>query len=166
MEKFSLAYVSVLAFQSGFTAHPQPTALDNIGIDIAVTDDERLFTQLPPCQFYAQVKSIRESKLKQKDGNTYYKLRRKNYDRLIQSKVGNTILLLLVILPDNPSDWLYSTEYSTLIQYSCYWFCFEGWPESNLKHEDSKVDILVTHEDLLTPITFPLLMQKIVDKEI
>jgi hypothetical protein len=165
MEKFSIAYISVLAFQSGFTAHPQPTALDHIGIDIAVVDDTRLF-QLPPCQFYAQVKSVRESKLKVKDGKTYYKLRRKNYDSLIKSVPGSTILLLLVVLPDDPRDWLISTEYSTLIQYLCYWLCFGGQSPSTLKHEDSKLDVLFTHENLLTPITFPLLMQKVADGEI
>ena len=165
MEKFSLAYISLLAFQSGFTAHPQPTALDNVGIDIAVVDDTRVL-RLPPCQFYAQVKSTKERSLKVKNGETYYKLRRKNYDSLIKSRSGNTILLLLVILPDHVADWITCSESSTLIQYSCYWFCLGGYPESTLKHEDSKVDIQVTQENLLTSASFPLLMQKIADGEI
>lgn len=71
MESFSYAYIYALASQAGFTFNQEPKGIDNVGIDISVKDPLRLF-DMPPCQFYAQVKCVRKTKLISKKNGLFY----------------------------------------------------------------------------------------------
>ena len=118
-----------------------------------------------PCKFTAQVKCTRKSKLKTKSNKVFYPLRRKNYDILIKSQPYNTILLILMVVPDNVEEWIIADKFSTIVRQCCYWFCLQNCSESKLQHEDSKEHILLEENSLLTPETFPILMQSIADGE-
>ena len=165
MESFSYAYVYALASQAGFAFKEEPRGNDNIGIDISVNDPERFF-DFPSCRFAAQVKCVRKTKLAQKKNGIFYELRRKNYDTLIKSCPFNTILLIILVVPDEPSDWVVFNESDIVIKHNCYWFCLQGSPPSTHWHEDSKEQIQLFENQLLTPESFPFLMQKIADGEI
>ena len=165
MESFSYAYVYALASQAGFAFKEEPRGNDNIGIDISVNDPKRLF-DFPSCRFAAQVKCVRKTKLIQKRNGIFYGLRRKNYDTLIKSRPYNTILLIILVVPDEPIDWVTFNESDIVIKHNCYWFCLQSFPSSTHKHEDSKEQIQLFEGQLLTPESFPFLMQKIADGEI
>lgn len=165
MESFSYAYVYALASQAGFAFKEEPRANDNVGVDISVNDPKRFF-EIPSCRFSAQVKCVRKGKLQQKTNGIFYKLRKKNYDTLLKSCPGNTILLIVFVVPDNSIDWVVSNTSDTIIKHNCYWFCLQGYPPSTLQHEDSKEPIELSNAQLLTPQSFPSLMQKIANGEI
>lgn len=164
MESFSYAYIYALASQAGFTFNQEPKGIDNIGIDISVKDPLRAFN-MPPCQFYAQVKCVRKTKLVSRKDGIFYGIKKKYYDILTKSQPYNTILLFVVVVPDDPGDWINLDEFSIIVKHNCYWFCFQGLPLSSHKHEDSKENIKLLDTNLLTPESFPLLMQKIADGE-
>jgi len=165
MEAFSYAYVYALASQAGFAFREEVKGNDNIGIDISVNDPERFF-DIPPCRFSAQVKCVRKTKLTQNENGVFYKLRKKNYDTLIKSQPNNTIILIVLVVPDEPIDWVISTDSDITIKHNCYWFCLQDSPLSKLKHQDSKEQIQLLEGQLLTPESFPFLMQKIAEGEI
>jgi len=170
METFNYAYIYALAAQSGFSFQEEPRPIDHQGIDISIKDPNRLY-QLPPCAFSAQVKCTKESSLKRRNDKVFYPLRRKNYDTLIKSKPGNTILLIVMVVPDRVEDWITIVNPSTIVgcstvvRYGCHWLYLQDHPESRLKHEDSKELIELKEENLLTPETFPIVMQSIADGE-
>ncbi|MDS3860130.1 DUF4365 domain-containing protein [Thermosynechococcaceae cyanobacterium BACA0444] len=164
MESFSYAYIYALASQAGFTFNQEPKGLDNIGIDICVKDPLRLYN-LPPCQFYAQVKCVRKTKLIRNKNGIFYGIKKKYYDSLTKSRPYNTILLFVVVVPDDPRNWIDIDELSIIVKHNCYWFCFQDHPLSNHNHKDSKKNIQLFETNLLTPESFPLLMQKIADGE-
>lgn len=164
MESFSYAYIYALASQAGYTFNQEPKGIDHIGIDISVKDPLRKFN-MPPCQFFAQVKCVRKTKLVSKKDEIFYKIKKKYYDTLTKSRPYNTILLFIVVVPDNPRDWIDIDEFSIIVKHNCYWFCFQGEPLSRLNHDDSKESIKLLETNLLTPESFPFLMQKIADGE-
>lgn len=164
MESFSYAYIYALASQAGFTFNQEPKGIDNIGIDISIKDPRRAF-EMPPCQFTAQVKCVRKTKLINKKDVFYYGIKKKYYDILTKSQPYNTILLFIVVVPDDTEDWIDLDEFSIIIKHNCYWFCFQGLPPSTHSHEDSKENIKLLDANLLTPKSFPILMQKIAEGE-
>jgi Domain of unknown function (DUF4365) len=164
MESFSYAYIYALASQSGFTFNQEPKGIDNIGIDISVKDPTRAF-DMPPVQFSAQVKCVRKSKLTRKKDGVFYGIKKKYYDILTKSQPCNTILLFVVVVPDDYNHWINLDESSIMVKHNCYWFCFQHLPLSIHRHEDSKESLKLLEANLLTPESFPLLMQKIADGE-
>ena len=101
MENFSYAYIYALASQAGFTFNEEPKGVDNVGIDISIKDPDRLFN-LPPGQFSGQVKCVRETKLVKKKDKLFYGIKKKYYDTLTKSQPCNTILLFILVVPDDP----------------------------------------------------------------
>jgi hypothetical protein len=82
-----------------------------------------------------------------------------------KSQSGNTILLIVLVVPDEPSEWVVYSDSSIIVRHDCYWFCFQGCSLSKHQHEDSKEQIKLLRDNYLTPDSFPLLMQKIADGE-
>jgi len=165
MEDFSYAYIRALAAQSGFTYKQEPKGMDNIGIDASVTDPLR-FDSFPPVRFSAQIKCVRKSKLNHRKRGIFYSLKKKYYDPLTKSRPFNTILLIILVVPDNSNDWIIRDIDSVIVKHDCYWFCLGGKPFSSYTNEDSKEQIELVQTALLTPTSFPELMQKIADEDI
>jgi hypothetical protein len=164
MESFSYAYIYALASQAGFTFNEEPKGVDNVGIDISIKDPDRLFN-LPPSQFFGQVKCVRETKLIKKKGKLFYGIKKKHYDTLTKSQPYNTIILFILVVPDDPDQWIDLEKSGILLKHGCYWFCLQDRPISKHNHEDSKENIELLEANLLTPEFFPILMQKIADGE-
>jgi len=166
MEEFSYAYIYALACQSGLTFRKEEKGLDNVGIDIFVKDPQRAY-ELPPVQFFAQVKCVRKSKLtSNRDGSFCYQLKKKYYDSLTKSQPGNTILLFVLVVPDEVEEWIIFENSSIIVKHELYWFCFQGLSLSGLTHPDSKQKVPLCSSSLFTTESFPLVMQKIADGEI
>lgn len=166
MEVFSYAYVYALASQAGFAFKEETKGNDNVGIDISVNDPLRMY-DFPPCRFSGQVKCVRKTKLgTDRSGNIFYKIKKKYYDSLTKSRPCNTILLFILVVPENIDEWIVSDESSIIVSHELYWFCLQSQPLSMLGHPDSKEKIILGNENLLTPASFPSLMQKIADGEI
>jgi hypothetical protein len=165
MEEFSYAYIHALASQEGYTFAIEPKGMDYIGIDISIQDPKGIL-QLPSPRFSAQVKSTRRSKInpQKKSGKTYYGLKKKNYDTLIRSCPSNTILLFLLIIPDDPSQWIvpHGTKTDAVVA-NCelLWFCLQGDPPSAKPDKDSKENICLSRGTSLLPGGLSSIMQKI-----
>jgi hypothetical protein len=165
MEEFSYAYVRALAAQAGIEYDPAPKGMDNVGIDAALVDPSRAFDK-PPVRFSAQIKCARKSKLKHKKTGVFYELKKKYYDQLTRSIPWNAILLIVVVVPDEPGSWVVRGDSNIIVSHDCYWFCLGGKPYSSHQHEDSKESIKLDEVNLLTPESFPDLMQKIANGDI
>lgn len=160
MEPFSYAYLYAIASSAGYSFKEEPRGNDNVGIDITMNDPARAF-QLPPARISAQVKCTTKKQIKRKGGKDYFRLEKKNYDTLIQSKPGNTYLLLVVIVPQNPLLWIIPSKFSTIVRYKAYWVSLEGLPKSTLTHPKSKIDVELRAENLLTPSSLIALMDRV-----
>ncbi|MBL8020734.1 MAG: DUF4365 domain-containing protein [Leptospirales bacterium] len=74
-------------------------------------------------RFKIQLKSTTERSIKRKANNVCYSLRTKNYNDLIDAKIGLTkMYLFLLVLPRDRSKWLSILDKETEIYQRCYYF--------------------------------------------
>jgi hypothetical protein len=82
------------------------------------------------------------------DNKIVYDLEAKTYNDFAQrTPAESTMILILLCLPKNRSDWHGTTCDETILRHCCYWHTISGKPTSNT----SKQRISVPRENLLTP---------------
>lgn len=92
------------------------------------------------------------------DANTYnYFLRRVN------SKNSTPFILILLVLPDKPEEWLNITEESLILKKACYWYKMEK-QEATLNKNSKR--IYISKNNLLTPDSLQTLFKQVKDGEL
>lgn len=76
-----------------------------------------------------------------------YPLKKKNYDDLVLGDLLTPRILVLVLLPDNPSEWLSSIPEQVVLRRCGYWTSLTGQPRSG---NVSSVTVTVPRTNLLT----------------
>lgn len=92
--------------------------MDIGGIDIIITGEEKEFTLYPP-RLEVQVKSTSTAVI----DNEFvrYPLKLKNYNELRKSKTLVPEILIIILLPDNPSEWVNQSETELCLRRCGYW---------------------------------------------
>ncbi|HKI32336.1 MAG TPA: DUF4365 domain-containing protein [Gemmataceae bacterium] len=73
-----------------------------------------------------QVKSTTRASLS--DTHVRFDLKVKNYDDLREAGDNCSRILVVVVLPDDPGQWLVQSEEELLLRHCAYWINLEGYP--------------------------------------
>jgi len=162
-EDFSYACISQIAAAIGYECRLQKRAKDNAGIDLSIEVPGELEKILSP-QIDAQVKCTSQNCIK--DGLlTYRDLSVSNYKRLIHPNSYNAQLLVIVIVPKDPKDWMKVTqpaEIETTVNAAAFWISLKGNPNTTNK---KAVSIKIPTTNRLTPEVLREILRKVAQGE-
>ena len=122
-EQFSLAYIHAVAACAGYQFELPSAQRD--GIDGHISSDIGLS---PVIQFQAK-SSARD--LLREDG-VHYPLPIGNF-RTLQKETNNRRILIVVMLPDDPAEWLLGDQEQLCMRGSGYWTSIRDEPETENK---------------------------------
>ena len=148
-EQFSKAFILALAALAGCAASEPEPDIDSI--------DWTLSCRLPRRpKLDLQVKSARLPQSEREQ--IAYPLKRKNYDDLSLPKLLAPRLLVLVVVPEDPAEWLQCSAEQLVLRRSAYWLSLAGAsPTAN----ESNVTVHVPRANLLTVESLSRLMHTI-----
>ena len=152
-EVFSKAFIGLICASAGY-----PTALatreeDSRGVDLRILDKKDRSTFI---LVQAKCALSKSTTVNIKKDKIVYKLDAKNYNRLIERSITGRYILILVVVPDLPKDWLKLSE-DCLTAYKCaYWKSLEGCEK---KENASTVSIDIPKANLLTKEAIESLME-------
>lgn len=149
-EQFSKAFVMAVASRAGCAAaEPRP---DDDSIDWTLSC--RLTPRRPKLDL--QVKSV--SKPSDAEASIRYPLKRKNYDELVPTELLAPRLLVLVVVPAQPSEWLSMSSDSLVLRHCAYWVSLRGLPPTD---NEWSVTVEVPRANLFDVAALTRLMQAI-----
>ena len=122
-EGLSTAYVYAVASFAGYTVSEEN--LDRSGIDLRIHAGGYGSPAIA-----LQLKATVNFRGPSADGNYRYDVPITNYRRLIGRHQTPTYLLVLA-LPRNEDEWLYSTDDELVLRRCAYWLSLEGMEESD-----------------------------------
>jgi len=138
-ELYSQAYLDAIAAQSGCNVNWRHGARDR-GLDGTIEFQGELGYRGMRCdgaQFDFQLKSLRVTSRVQKDvpgwknrGQIPYDLELDTYDRLRSVRVSVPRILVLVLIPDDPTDWIRTNQYDMSLHHRAFWTHLGGDPAS------------------------------------
>lgn len=136
-EQFSKAFIIAVAALAGCSAAEPLPDMDSIDWTLSC----RLVPRRPKLDL--QVKSTGD------DAGTpehiHYPLKRKNYDELILDDLLAPRLLILVIVPPSPEQWISSSREQLVLRRCAYWVSLAGKPAST---NESTVTVRVPRANL------------------
>ncbi|HUU81882.1 MAG TPA: DUF4365 domain-containing protein [Phycisphaerae bacterium] len=124
-EQFSNAYVRAVAATAGYTLYKPEVDDDSVDWGIAASGGKGT-TRSPRIEL--QLKCTSQDLLD--DGNLKYALKAKNYNELRPEDYQVPRILVVVLVPNEVTQWLRHSEES-LAMYRCgYWVSIRGWNET------------------------------------
>lgn len=151
-EQFSLAYARAVATVAGYTLY-QPE-VDDDSVDLGVAARGGNGTLRSP-RLEIQVKCTSTEVLFEQE--IRYPLKIKNYDDLrLPCHVPR--ILVVVVVPDDPRDWLAQTEDELILRRCGYWASLAGRPESS---NETKVTVHMPRGNRFSPAALREMMVKI-----
>lgn len=154
-EEFSYAYIYAITSAAGYALQRANTPLDQIGIDLIITGDRRLgILKLP--QLLVQVKCTSRSLMD--DNYLRYPLKVKNYQELRISAQYPPIILVVVVVPDEPDDWLQQSQNELCLKYCGYWISLAGQPATA---NEQTVTVQISRQNLFDVPSLKNMMQRI-----
>jgi Domain of unknown function (DUF4365) len=151
-EQFSLAYARAVATIAGYAIY-RPE-IDDDSIDLGVAARGGGGTLRSP-RLEIQVKCTGAGVLHESD--VRYPLKLKNYDDLrLPCHVPR--ILLVVLVPDDPANWLTQTEDELILRRCGYWASLAGRPESA---NETSVTVHLPRANVFSPAALKDMMTKI-----
>ena len=117
-EEFSYAYIYAVVSAAGYSFQIANRPLDIGGIDIIISGEEQEYSLYPP-RLEVQVKST--STAVPDNEFIRYPLKLKNYNELRKSKTLVPKILVIILLPDNPQEWVNQSEEELCLRRCGYW---------------------------------------------
>lgn len=162
-EAFSYAYISQISAAIGYECNVKQRAKDNAGIDLSIEVPGELENCLSP-QIEAQVKCTSKDCIKN-DLLTYSGLPIANYKRLIYPSPYVRQLLIIVVVPPDPKDWikvLRQAIVETKTMAAAFWISLEGRISTT---NTSSVSVTIPVANRLTPEVLREILRKVAQKE-
>ncbi len=148
-EQFSNAFILAIAALAGCGAAAPEPDVDSI--------DWILSCRLPRRpKLDLQVKSTRA--VLEGGDHVSYSLKRKNYDDLSLPELLAPRLLVLVVVPEDPADWLHTSPEQLVLRHCAYWLSLAGAPPTD---NERSVTVQVPRANLFTVEGLTSLMQRI-----
>ena len=119
--RLSLACIEAVASQAGYQV--VEIKVDNDSVDGTLVAN---FGRRPRIEFQAKA-TARD--LVKNDGQIHYPLPKKNYDNL-RIETINPRILIVMLMPDAPDDWIEQTNDALCIRHCVYWMSIRGEPDS------------------------------------
>ena len=122
-EALSRAYVQAVAAQAGLSHTPRAT---DYGIDLSLYAVARRGRRYVETGMVLDVQVKSTTRGGTEPGAVVYDLDVKSYDDLREPAAHNPRLLVPVVLPPDPADWLTQTEEALTIRRCAYWLSLQG----------------------------------------
>ena len=143
-EEFSYAYIYAVVSAAGYSFQIANRPLDIGGIDIIISGEEQEYSLYPP-RLEVQVKST--STAVPDNEFIRYPLKLKNYNELRKSKTLVPKILVVVLLPDNPQEWVNQSEKELCLRQCGYWLSLKEQPETQ---NTESVTVYLPRQQLFT----------------
>jgi hypothetical protein len=140
--ELSYAYLHAVASRCGIICESTGRHTDDTGVDAVLRVRGKLISDSVLTQFTVdvQLKASKGVPVEQ-DGRYSYSLRLKNYDELRSTATGSPQLLVVLVLPPKPEEWLTQSEDCLVARRCAYWLSIRDAPESTNE----------THQTVYTP---------------
>jgi hypothetical protein len=127
-QQLSVAYVHAVAARAGYTCQVQTVDEDSVDVLIGARGYGHDQDVVRSPRIEVQLKATSSLRL----GATHlsFRLKRKNYDEL-RVKTLIPRLLLVLLLPENPAEWLETNEECMISRRCAYWLSLLGMPETS-----------------------------------
>jgi hypothetical protein len=125
-QQLSVAYVHAVAAHAGYTCQVEIVDDDSVDVVIGATGYVHHQAVLRSPRLAVQLKATSTLRLGAK--HLTFPLKRKNYQDLRVRSLIPRILLVLV-LPENPREWIETTEECMISRRCTYWLSLLGMPE-------------------------------------
>ena len=125
--EFSYAYVRAVASAAGYFTEERARSKDADGVDLTLLSRSVLGTSVASPSLDLQVKGTAAWE----DKNPFpFDLEMKNYRELRSATFQIPRILVVVVMPASPADWLVHSEEQLLVRRCGYWKALRGAPES------------------------------------
>ncbi|MGB6300322.1 MAG: DUF4365 domain-containing protein [Rivularia sp. (in: cyanobacteria)] len=143
-EEFSYAYIYAVVSAAGYSCQIATRPMDIGGIDIIISGEEKEFTLYPP-RLEVQVKATSTAVI----DNEFirYPLKLKNYNELRKSKTLVPKILVIILIPDNPGEWVNQSETELCLRRCGYWLSLKGQPATQ---NTESVTVYLPRQQLFT----------------
>ncbi len=122
-EQFSNAYVRAVISAAGYRVYvPEP---DDDSVDIGIGEKGACGTIRSP-RIEIQLKSTSQDVLR--DTLLSFRIEKKNYDELRGENFMVPRLLVVVVVPQNPTQWIKQSERALTMRHCGYWFSLRQCP--------------------------------------
>lgn len=152
-EQFSLAYVRAVVAAAGFAAY-RPE-VDDDSVDLVVASRRSGGTFRAP-RLEMQLKCTSQDV--RRDSEVRFPLKRKNYDDLRSVELLVPRVLVLVLVPEQPADWLDQDEERLLLRRCGYWCSLFGAADTT---NESTVTVGLSRANLFSPGALRQMMEKV-----
>jgi hypothetical protein len=159
-EEFSYAYMYAVVSAAGYSCQIASRPLDIGGIDMIISGVEREDSLYPP-RLEVQVKSTSTSVLS--PDSIRYPLKLKNYNELRKQKTLVPKILVIVLIPDDQSEWLNQSEDELCLRRCGYWLSLRGQPETT---NTESVTVYLPRQQMFTAGAIKNIMQQIENRGI
>lgn len=157
-EELSYVYVHAIAAMAGFSC--EKVSVDMDGIDIIIrakgklSDDSVLLSPSLELQLKATINwKMDKEKLS-------YRLRAKNYHKLI-GRTAIHRLLVLLCLPKDENDWIEQDEDKLILKKCAYWINLRGLPAI----EQETITIKIPRKNIFSPEMLSYLMRLVAEQK-
>jgi len=157
-EQFSLAYLHVVATAAGFKL--SDPRVDDESVDVMVGQSGGEGTVRSPL-LAVQLKCTERDVLRE-DG-VHFQLKRKNYDDLRDPDVMVPRILVVMLVPEDTSEWLNDVPEEKLCLRRCAWWMPLVGEDERLGVESPSV--VLPRQNLFNPDSLRMIMGKVGNKE-
>lgn len=154
-EEFSYAYIYAVVSAAGYSCQIASRSIDIGGIDIIISGTEQEYSLYPP-RLEVQVKSTSIDVMS--DEFIRYPLKLKNYNELRKQKTLVPKILIVVLIPDNPTKWVNQSETELCMRRCGYWMSLKGQTETQ---NTESVTVYLPRSQLFTVKALQGIMQQI-----
>lgn len=149
MAELSYAYLHAVAARAGFGCKVGSRIDDGASVDAFVRVDEKMDSDSVLWNFdiEVQLKATRQVLTEINGRHSYFFQGIKRYDRLRDPGSPLPKLLVVLLLPGDPAQWLTLDENALISRRSAYWVSLEGAPPSD---NDTGKTIAIPRSQLLT----------------
>jgi Domain of unknown function (DUF4365) len=128
------------------------------GLDLSLHDIRRRGPRYAETGFKIDIQAKSTGAAAMTERFIQYDLDIKNYDDLRQPRAGCPRLLVLLVLPDDESQWTDQTEEYLLLRRAAFWLSLRGRDRSpNIR----TVRLAIPRDNLFTITTLQALMQRV-----
>jgi hypothetical protein len=134
--ELSYAYLHAVASRAGFECAVAARHSDAAGVDAVLRARERFSADSLFVDFTldVQLKATSKAPVLQ-DGRYPFALKIAHYDKLRATETLASRLLVVLFLPEDPSEWLVHSEDALIARRCAYWTSLRGAPPSDNKAE-------------------------------
>lgn len=154
-EDFSYAYIHAVASAAKCSVQRATIPMDHEGIDLTITYIGKVGKKAYP-RFDAQVKCTSQDVIK-KDF-IKFSLEVSAYEKLISDCYSVPQILIVVVVPKNPNEWVIQSEAELLMKYCGYWKYLKGNPPT--PNKDS-ITVSLPRENIFSTDALEKLMTRI-----